>query len=111
MTPGLLDRSSPTRSSSSADIPAGAPTWPHGSGRIKTSAAWLIERAGFSKGFGAALGSWSCRPLDEAHTRHHQPRQRNAEDVLLLARLIRRGVSEQFGIALQPEPTLVDVDL
>ena len=33
-------------------VPEGAPAWPQPDGRVKTSAAWLIERSGFSKGYG-----------------------------------------------------------
>ena len=36
-----------------AELPEGAPAWPQPDGRIKTSAAWLIEQAGFHKGYGA----------------------------------------------------------
>ena len=34
------------------DVPAGAPRWPAGDGQVKTSAAWLIEQAGFTRGYG-----------------------------------------------------------
>ena len=96
---------------SPTEIPADAPTWPHGAGRMKTSAAWLIERAGFSKGFGAALGSGRAA-LSTKHTLAITNRgHATAEDVLLLARTVRRGVFEQFGISLQPEPMLVDIEI
>ncbi len=96
---------------SPAEIPAGAPTWPHGEGRMKTSAAWLIEQAGYTKGFGVALGSGRAA-LSTKHTLAITNRgNATTEDVLLLARTVRRGVFEQFGIALQPEPTLVDVEI
>ena len=51
-TPGAPARSSPTRSSPADVVPDGAPTWPQPDGLVKTSAAWLIEQAGFTKGYG-----------------------------------------------------------
>ena len=35
------------------------PSWPEADGRVKTSAAWLIERAGFTRGHGDAAISWT----------------------------------------------------
>ena len=35
-----------------AEVPAGAPRWPTSDGLVKTSAAWLIEQAGFTRGYG-----------------------------------------------------------
>ena len=55
-----------------AALPDGAPAWPQPDGPVKTSAAWLIEHAGFAKGHGDRAG----RPLDQAHARAHQPRRR-----------------------------------
>src|SRR5258708_39140072 len=37
-------------------VPDGAPAWPQPDGHVKTSAAWLIERAGFAKGHGDPNG-------------------------------------------------------
>ena len=52
-TPGAPGRSSPTRCVDAADaLPEGAPAWPQPDGTVKTSAAWLIEHAGFGKGYG-----------------------------------------------------------
>ena len=58
---------------SSPRAPAGAPAWPQPDGRVKTSAAWLIENAGFAKGY----GNERVAPLDQAHARAHQPRHRH----------------------------------
>ncbi len=72
-TPGAPARSSPTPSIDPAAVPEGAPAWPQPDGRVKTSAAWLIERAGFSKGY----GDGPRRPVDQAHPRADQPRRRD----------------------------------
>ena len=58
-----------------AEVPAGAPQWPQPDGRVKTSAAWLIEHAGVAKGF--AIGA--RRGLHQAHPRAHQPRRRHRQ--------------------------------
>jgi UDP-N-acetylmuramate dehydrogenase len=94
-----------------ADIPANAPAWQQSDGRVKTSAAWLIERAGFGKGYGAELGSGSAR-LSDKHTLAVTNRgDATADDVMVLARMVREGVFDRFGITLTPEPTLVGLAL
>jgi UDP-N-acetylmuramate dehydrogenase len=94
-----------------ADVPLGAPTWMQSDGRVKTSAAWLIEHAGFSKGFGASLGSGRAT-LSTKHTLAVTNRGgATTEDVLLLARTVRDGVAKRFGVNLQPEPSLVGVTI
>ena len=55
-----------------AEIPPDAPQWPAGDGLVKTSAAWLIEQAGFGRGYGVG----PSRPVDQAHPRVGQPRGR-----------------------------------
>ncbi len=75
-TPGAPARSSPTRSSPPAAVPEGAPAWPQPDGRVKTSAAWLIERAGFTKGYGApgpaALSDKHTLALTNRGVGHHR---------------------------------------
>lgn len=94
-----------------AKVPDGAPRWEQADGRIKTSAAWLIEQAGFGKGFGAELGTGRAT-LSTKHTLAVTNRGRaTTEDVLLVARTVRSGVRERFGVTLHPEPTLVGVHL
>jgi UDP-N-acetylmuramate dehydrogenase len=94
-----------------AKVPDGAPRWEQPDGRIKTSAAWLIEQAGFGKGFGAELGTGRAT-LSTKHTLAVTNRGRaTTEDVLLVARTVRSGVRERFGVTLHPEPTLVGVHL
>lgn len=93
-----------------AEIQAGVkeavPRYPAGTGKVKTSAAWLIERAGFKKGmvFGPA-------GISNKHTLALVNRGgAKAADILRLAREIRRGVEDAFGIRLVPEPVLVGFD-
>lgn len=84
----------------------GAPAFPMSDGRVKIPAAWLIERAGFAKGFSAgAAGLSSKHPLAIINRGGAR-----ADDVLDLACRIKRGVLEKFGIALRPEPVFVGLD-
>ncbi|WP_022910957.1 UDP-N-acetylmuramate dehydrogenase [Aestuariimicrobium kwangyangense] len=94
-----------------ADLPEDAPRYPQLDGLVKTSAAWLIQHAGFDKGFGADLGSGRAR-LSSKHTlalTNHS--DATAADVLTLARTVRDGVSQAFGVVLVPEPVLVGCSL
>ena len=80
-------------------------------GRVKTSAAWLIERAGFAKGYGNDVGSGRAT-LSTKHALAITNRgDATTADVVGLARVIRDGVRHRFGITLHPEPTLVGVSL
>ena len=54
-------------------LPADAPQWPQADGRVKTSAAWLIEHAGFERGFGDQVGRGAVTLVDQAHAGAHQP--------------------------------------
>jgi UDP-N-acetylmuramate dehydrogenase len=92
-----------------ADVPAGAPRWPQPDGTVKTSAAWLIEQAGFARGY---PGDGAPVTVSTKHTLALTNRgQARASDVVALARAVRRGVLEQFGVLLEPEPVLVGVSL
>ena len=78
---------------------------------VKTSAAWLIEHAGFSRGFGIS-GPDSLATLSTKHTLALTNRGgATAQDIVDLARVVRRGVHDRFGILLEPEPVLVGVAL
>jgi len=91
-----------------AALPADAPRFPTDDGRVKTSAAWLIERSGFSRGFGAP----GPATLSTKHTLALTNRgEAKAEDLLALARQVRDGVRSSFGVELEPEPVLVGVTL
>ncbi|HEX5967177.1 MAG TPA: UDP-N-acetylmuramate dehydrogenase [Intrasporangium sp.] len=77
-------------------------------GRVKTSAAWLIEKAGFAKGFGLPAPA----ALSTKHTLAVTNRGgATASDVLALARELRDGVEDAFGIRLVNEPVLVGEQL
>ncbi|WP_125773527.1 UDP-N-acetylmuramate dehydrogenase [Antribacter gilvus] len=81
------------------------------SGVVKTSAAWLIEHAGFGKGFGLA-GERSPARLSTKHTLAMTNRGgARADDVVALARAVRDGVRDRFGVTLVPETVLVGVTL
>nr|WP_277209274.1 UDP-N-acetylmuramate dehydrogenase [Isoptericola croceus] len=78
---------------------------------VKTSAAWLIEHAGFTKGFGLA-GEHSPARLSTRHTLAVTNRGgATAQDLVALARAVRDGVRDEFGIDLEPEPVLVGLAL
>ena len=91
----------------SATVPPGAPAFEQPDGRVKTSAAWLVERAGFSRGYGTGDARVSTK-----HTLALTNRgSASAADLLALATEIRAGVRARFGIELQPEPVLVNCSL
>jgi UDP-N-acetylmuramate dehydrogenase len=91
-----------------AGLPDGAPRWPTPDGRVKTSAAWLIEHAGFGRGFGLP----GPASLSTRHTLALTNRgDARAEDLLALARQIRDGVHRTFGVQLVAEPVLVNCTL
>ena len=83
-------------------VPDGAPGWPQPDGRVKTSAAWLIDHAGVHKGF--ALGPGAA--VSSKHTLALTNRGGTTADLLELARYIRGRVLEAFGIELHAEPVM-----
>jgi UDP-N-acetylmuramate dehydrogenase len=86
------------------EAPAGAPGWAQPDGRIKTSAAWLIENAGIHKGF-RLPGSQVA--VSGKHSLALTNRGGGTTAQLLdLAREIRSRVEGRFGITLEPEPVL-----
>ncbi|MEX2223627.1 MAG: UDP-N-acetylmuramate dehydrogenase [Candidatus Rokuibacteriota bacterium] len=76
------------------------PRWPQPDGRVKLSAAWLIERAGFTRGQADGPVGLSTRHT-LAIVCHDAAR---ARDVAAFARRLRAGVEQRFGVRLQPEP-------
>jgi UDP-N-acetylmuramate dehydrogenase len=93
-------------------VPLGdAPAVPRVAGeyRVKLSAAWLIEKAGISRGFSlpgshAAVSSRHTLALINAGGA-------TAEDIVELARFVQTRVFSEFGVQLQPEPVLVGLTL
>jgi UDP-N-acetylmuramate dehydrogenase len=85
------------------------PTYPAGVGRTKLSAAWLIERAGFTRGYPGPGGRVA---LSGKHTLALTNRGgARTGDLLALAREVAAGVRTRFGVALRPEPVLVGCEL
>jgi len=81
------------------------PHWPGEDGTVKIPAAWLIERAGFAKGYTRGGGV----AISSKHTLALTHRGGGTTAALLeLAREIRDGVADRFGIVLQPEPVLIN---
>lgn len=82
-------------------------SWPGAGGQVKVSAAWLIERAGFTKGYGRDDVAISTK-----HTLALTNRGSGTTKALLeLATEIRDGVRDKFGVTLRPEPVLIGVTL
>ncbi len=93
-----------------AEVPAGAPSWPAADGLVKTSAAWLIEHAGFTKGY--ALREDAPVALSSKHTLALTNRgEASTDDLLALARAVRDGVRSAYGVTLVNEPVLVGCEL
>ena len=91
----------------SARLPADAPRWPQPDGSVKTSAAWLIEHAGFSKGYGNGRVGLSTK-----HTLALTNRgAASTADLVALAQEIRHGVHDRFGVWLVNEPVFVECEL
>lgn len=90
-----------------AKLPIAAPQWPTSDGRVKTSAAWLIENAGIQKGDsqgGARVSTKHVLALTNAGNA-------TASDIVALAQVAKAKVYEKFGISLEPEVNLIGVIL
>ena len=83
--------------------PDGPPAWPEADGRVKTSAAWLIQRAGFKPGYGDGAVGISAKHSLALINRGGG----TTHELVALARHIAAGVQERFGVALHPEPVFV----
>ncbi|MEU2422805.1 UDP-N-acetylmuramate dehydrogenase [Streptomyces sp. NPDC007851] len=83
------------------------PAYPAGEGRTKTSAAWLIDKAGFGKGYGDGPARISTKHTLALTNRGGA----TTEDLLELAREVVAGVREAFGVTLVNEPVTVGVSL
>ncbi|MEA2383450.1 MAG: UDP-N-acetylmuramate dehydrogenase [Solirubrobacteraceae bacterium] len=80
------------------------PAFPEADGRVKTSAAWLIERAGFRRGQGDPHGIAISRKHTLALTNRGAG---TTAQLVALAREIAAGVHDRFGVDLVPEPVFV----
>ncbi len=101
------------------DLPQEAPSWPieseppmagaEAQAQVKLSAAWLIERSGIARGFrlpGSNAAISSKHTLAIVNTGGA-----TASQVAELARFVQSRVLNEFGVILQPEPTLVGIQL
>lgn len=88
-------------------LPLEAPRWIQADGRVKTSAAWLMEHAGVHKGdehLGARISSKHVLALTNSGNA-------TASDIAALAKEAKEKVLNKFGISLVPEVNLVGVTL
>jgi UDP-N-acetylmuramate dehydrogenase len=90
-----------------AEVPPLAPQWPAVDGHLKTSAAWLIEQAGFGRGYGVGRVGLSTKHTLALVNRGGA----STSELIDFARVIRAGVRDRFGISLDVEPALVGVTL
>ena len=88
-------------------LPADAPRWPQRDGRVKTSAAWLIEHSGITKGLaigGARISTKHVLALTNSG-------DAKASEIAALAKLAQEKVLATFNISLEPEVNLVGLNL
>jgi UDP-N-acetylmuramate dehydrogenase len=79
------------------------PNWPAGEGKVKVPAAWLLERAGFTKGYTDGRAGISSRHTLALTNRGGA----TCADVLRLQEHIVAAVAEKFGVQLEREPVLL----
>ena len=98
----------PIISQQAADgLPDAAPKWPLNDGRVKISAAWLIENAGMHKGDevgGARISTKHVLALTNSG-------DATAADIAELAKRARNQVKEVFGITLEAEVNLIGIEI
>jgi UDP-N-acetylmuramate dehydrogenase len=88
-------------------LPQGAPRWVQPDGRVKTSAAWLMEHAGVHRGdahSGARISSKHVLALTNSGNA-------TAADIAALAKAAQEKVQKVFGIFLEPEVNLIGLTL
>jgi len=91
-----------------ATVDGPVPNYPAPDG-VKLAAGWLVERAGFGKGY---PGDGAPARLSTKHALALTNRgSATTADVIALARTVRDGVSAAFGIQLTPEPVLIGCSL
>ncbi|GAA2555770.1 UDP-N-acetylmuramate dehydrogenase [Neomicrococcus aestuarii] len=99
-------------------LPEDAPRYPTlNPNEFKTSAAWLIDRAGFGKGYG--LEGTEGFPITQGRaslsTKHTLALTNrgaaSSYDIVNLAQAVRAGVEAKFGIVLHNEPLLINTSL
>ena len=89
------------------------PHFPAPDGHVKVPAAWLIEHAGFGKGYAGQTGGRSGPGAARISSKHTlalvNPGAASTASLLALARQIRAGVRDAFGVTLDIEPVLVGI--
>ena len=88
-------------------LPTDAPRWPTPDGKVKTSAAWLIEHSGIHKGDeigGARISTKHVLALSNSGSA-------TASDIAALAKRARDHVQEKFGITLVAEVNLIGLEI
>jgi UDP-N-acetylmuramate dehydrogenase len=90
---------------------ASVPHWPADDGAVKLSAGWLIEHAGFSRGFRLADDPGGARISTKHTLALTNPGGASTASLVRLARAIRDRVQDAFGVDMAAEPTLVGVSL
>jgi len=91
-----------------SSVEANVPNYPASDG-VKLAAGWLVERAGFGKGY---PGDGAPARLSTKHALAVTNRGgATTADVIALARTVRDGVRTTFGIELTPEPILLGAAL
>ena len=89
---------------------AGIPHWPAADGQVKVSAAWLIERAGFGRGYSADPRLGGARISTKHTLALTNPGRGTTAGLIELARQVRDGVFDAFRVELVNEPVLVGVE-
>jgi UDP-N-acetylmuramate dehydrogenase len=93
------------------EVPEGCPSWTvAGSDLVKLSAAWLIENAGFGKGYGLDRGRGTVAISTKHALALTNRGGATTAELLDLAAEIRAGVQGRFGVRLRPEAHLAGVD-
>lgn len=91
-------------------LPAEAPRFTTADGRVKTSAAWLIDHAGFPRGYSIPGAHEDGAALSGKHVLALTNRgQASAAEIVELAFKVREGVEERFGVHLVPEPLALGI--
>ena len=92
------------------EVPDGCPHWVVDD-QMKLSAAWLIENAGYGKGYGLDRGRGSVAVSTKHSLALTNRGGATTAELLDLAREIRAGVEERFAVRLRPEAHLIGVEL
>ena len=79
------------------------PSFPAANGNVKVPAAWLIEHAGFQRGYAKGRAGISSKHTLAIINRGNA----TAQEVLDLVAEIQAQVAEKFGVWLMPEPIFV----